>query len=59
MKYGIFILIMIAMTCEKEKICYQCREKQDKCGIWIDMCDSSQVTIDKAINSELWECKLK
>lgn len=57
MKYLIVILFLIAMTCKKEKICYQCRELQDKCYTWMNLCDSSQVVIDKMIRSELYECK--
>jgi hypothetical protein len=59
MKYGILILMLIAMTCEKEKKCYQCRDLQDKCETWINMCDSSEVVVSKIISSDLWECKLK
>jgi hypothetical protein len=59
MKYGILIIMLVAMTCEKENECYQCRDLQDKCETWISMCDSSEIVVNKIISSDLWECKLK
>lgn len=59
MKYGIFIIMLMAMTCEKENKCYQCRELQDKCETWINMCDSTDYNMAKYINSSEWECKIR
>jgi hypothetical protein len=57
MKHLLLISVLLIITCEKEKICYKCRELQDKCDNWINLCDSSNIIIDKYINSELWECR--